>query len=185
RTVCTGLADDCVKCWAMGWGRRRSMNDRHHVSDEKLDEWLRSLPELEPSADFTQRVMAQVMAAEAKPSRPWPAPPPWQLALALTVVAVSAFPLAAASWPALVRLLGWAGRAIVEAAQTAADVVFLAAALAGMLLGHAGQALAALSAAARTVAHAVVAEAAPHIALISCIAMGLQAMLWEIGRAHV
>src|SRR5690625_1424889 len=108
----------------MHWGRRQTVNNHHPLSDERLEEQLRALPEIDPPAGLTDRVMAQVLAAEeprtspaaarraAGRATPWASP--WQVITALVLLTAAAVPLLVRSWPELVLLAGRVGLALFE-----------------------------------------------------------------------
>lgn len=169
------------------------MNRRHQLSDERLEEELRALPEVEPPVDLADRVMAQVLAAaepmEASPAAPrraavratrWMAP--WHLAAALLVLAVVAVPLLVRSWPELVLLTGRLGLGLVNGMRLAADGLTLTVTLSAALASHVGTALSALATVTSTVMQAALSQAGPLIVVMAAVAIGLQFVLLTIVR---
>src|SRR5690606_10172287 len=182
--------------------------------DGKLEALLRTLPEEEPPADLTRRIMAQVLAAEEapvqqgaqvqtraqkqsqQPSRqrapqalPQPLTPrqplpPWQLGLALTAAAAVALFVVVSSWPAPAELILSVGATLARAAGSALDWLHTGVRLLGTLLDNVGGALAAIWTVVRAGTRAAAAAAGPLILPAAGATVPLQLLLWAMLRTR-
>lgn len=168
------------------------MNNHHPLSDERLEEQLRALPEIDPPAGLTDRVMAQVLAAE----EPWASPAaarraagratpwasPWQVIAALVLLTAAAVPLLVRSWPELVLLAGRVGLALFEGVRLAMDGLQMVITFGVAFVSRAGIVLSAFAKATSTVMEAVTAQAGSLMVLIVAVALVLQLVLLTIVR---
>lgn len=201
----------------MCWGRANTLSDNkrftnrrlsrttHGLTDEQLESYLHSLPDIDPPADLAERVMARVLADESLPtashpadgtgqrSRPsmWGAPmwgtpmwgTPWYIAAVVAVtVAALAVPALGRYWPLLIQFVGNVSVFFADAVRFAADFAMLSATVLTAVLSRIVVTLSALGTVVRAVVQVALTEGESHVIGAAGIAVTLQWALASILR---
>lgn len=156
------------------------MDNRYRISDEQIQRLLSAMPDVEPPADLTQRIMAQV-ASSGVPVRARTVS--WRLAAAAVLGAVgAAVPTLPYAWPWLLTAASEAGRGLTRLLVAGPALVARTAAATQGLLEKTAVAMAGAGAALRNVAEALADSAGASAMLLAMVTIGLQWVLWAVVR---